>query len=225
MSDYSTHSICSGIKALAGLWSIVHALVNQINLKMTSGIIKSRARTGGRDPDSQNISVQFTFLYGFTGLLFAISSPPWILGHSHFSQVSVASSKIRRFIRWMKGGVTIHHSPHAVPAPLRDPSQVVALQLSTTFQFFLCLSHTACTPVRTPQMGSYTLYQPLRLSFALVRLLSVAVVNSFLKSKIHLKSMLEKGKKLFTPLASVLTNVSLYFHSPWMLGRNSFQTF
>lgn len=171
-------------------------------------------RTGGRDPDSQKISVEFTFLDGLMGLVFATPSPPWISGHSHFSQVGVASSKIRRFIRWLKGGVTIHYSPPTVQAPLSDPSQVVALQLGTTFRFFLCISHAACTPVQTLEMGSYTLYQPLHLSFALVWLLSVAVVNSFLKSKIHLKSILERGKKLLTPLASVLTNVSLYFHSP-----------
>ena len=185
-----------------------------MNLKITSCITNSRARTGGRDPDSQKISVEFTFLNGFMGLVFAIPSPPWILGRSHFSQVSVASSKIRRFIRWMKGGVTIHYSPPATQAPLSDPSQVVALQLSTIFQFFLCISHAACIPVQTLEMGSYTLYQPLHLSCAPVRLLPVAVVNSFLKSKIHLKSTLERGNKLFTLLDSVLTNVSLYFHSP-----------
>lgn len=147
------------------------------------------------------------------GLVFTAPSSPWILGHSHFFQVGVASSKIR-FIRQMKGGVIIHHSPPAVQAPLGDPSQVVALRLGTAFQFFLCISYAACTPVQTLEMGSYTLYQPLHLSFVLVRLLSVAVLNSFLKSKIHLKSLLEREKKPFTPLASVLTNVSLYFHSP-----------
>jgi len=71
MSDYSTQNICSGIKAFARLWSTVHALVNQINLKMTSRIIKSRARTRGRDPDSQKISVD-----GFMGFVFAIHPPP-----------------------------------------------------------------------------------------------------------------------------------------------------
>lgn len=175
---------------------------------MTSCIIKPKARTGGRDPDSQKISAD-----GFMGLVFAIPSPPWILGHSRFFQACIASSKIRSFIRWVKGGVTVHHSPPALQAPLGDPSQVVALQLGTTTPWLLYIPHTACSPTQTLQLGSYVWYQPPHLSFALVLLLSLAVVNSFVKSKIHLKSMLERGKKPFTPLASVLTNVSLYFHS------------
>ena len=93
----------------------------------------------------------------FHGFCLCYSSPPWILGHFHFFQVSVASSKMRRFIRRMKGGVTIRYSPPAVQASLCDLSQAVSLQLSTTFQSFLCISHAVCTPIQTSEMRSYML--------------------------------------------------------------------
>lgn len=118
MSDYGTRTICCGIKALAGLWSTAHALVNQINLKITSCIIKARARTGGRDEWNSHPWMVSWIL----SLLFL--PPPQILGRSHFAQVGVALSKMRRSIRWVKGGVTIHFSPTAVQAPLCDPSQL-----------------------------------------------------------------------------------------------------
>jgi len=93
MSDYSTHSLCCGIKALGGLWSIIRALVNQINLKMTSCIIMPGARAGGRDPNLEKISVELICPVVLTGLFLA-GSPLWILVHSHSFQLGI-DSKVR----------------------------------------------------------------------------------------------------------------------------------
>lgn len=118
---------------------------------------KSKNRRQGR--------VEFTSLNGFMDLIFAISSPAQILGRSHFTQVSVASSKMRRFIRQMKGGVTIHVSPTAVQAPLRDPSQLCSSVQPPSSPVHVphCVR-----PVPTPGLGGHSLYQPLHPSFALV---------------------------------------------------------
>lgn len=52
-----------------------------------------------------------------------------------------------RFIRWMKGGVTMPFSSLVVH-PLCYPSEVVALRLVTDFQLLLNTLHAACPPVQ-----------------------------------------------------------------------------
>lgn len=175
---------------------------------------KSKNRRQGR--------VEFTSLNGFMDLIFAISSPAQILGRSHFTQVSVASSKMRRFIRRMKGGVTIHVSPTAVQAPLRDPSQ---LCISVQPPSSSCACPTLRAPCSNTGAGRPRFVPTPASEFCPGLALSAVAVHSLLKSKIHLKSALERGKKLFTPLPLFL-QMSFYIfilheHPAELLFRHS----
>lgn len=90
----------------------------------------------------------------------------------------------------------------------------LALRLGTNIQFFLHIPHAACTSVQGLGIGNNQYHQSLQWSGAQPGCCLCCNCKLSAEIKNAIEGHVRGEKILFIPLLSVLTNVSLYFHSP-----------